>query len=57
MTFDAEKFKAEIKEAIEKMSPQERAEFINKVCGGVDRAAKTIVRNADAIWQAHHPKG
>lgn len=44
---------ATIKAEFLAMSPEQRKQMVNQLCDSVDQMAKSIVKNKDAIWEAH----
>lgn len=42
---------AAIKQAIDQLTVEERAELISVICNDITAAAKALVRNSDEVWQ------
>lgn len=48
---ELQKLSVTLKAAIESMSAEEKRQLALSLCAAVDELSKTIVQNADALWQ------
>ena len=51
---DPEQLKAEIKKSIDAMTPEARQAFIADICASVGNISRSIVQNADEIWESRN---